>query len=251
MKRIPNKKLSFEEYIALIESESFFKGGEGRIYKTDNPNTLYKFFIDPRTEQFIDISENKLRKIIALYSLNPEYMIKPVSTVSVNGTPVGYEMTYDVATIPFKDAMLSREEKLEFLTKTKTALQYLDSKDITYGDVKSNNILINYRTGQIEFCDIDNVRIGEYPIDLVVEYLRHFSSKYGKIDGVADAYMHNILTLQQLGFPNPQPTFKEVITTIEAGIYPKGFTQEAFLIFESMTNPENFNGEYAIQYVKK
>ena len=63
--------------------------------------------------------------------------------------------------------------------------------------------------------------------------------------------MHNIFTLQQLGFPNSTPTYHEIVKTVESGIYPKGFEKESYPIFESMKTPENFNGEYIIQYVKK
>ena len=98
---------------------------------------------------------------------------------------------------------------------------------------------------------MDNVQLEDYPIDLITLYVRHFVSKYGKIDNVVDAYMHNIMTLQQLGFPNPNPTYIDVIKTIEQGIYPSNYPTKALETFESMTDIRQFNGEYAIQYIMK
>ena len=39
----------------------------------------------------------------------------------------------------------------------KKILEYYHSKDIIYGDVKDDNILINSVTGKISFCDMDNI----------------------------------------------------------------------------------------------
>lgn len=251
VENISNINLSLDEYFSIIENHQFAKGGESIICRPTTQDTLYKFFIKPNTGQIIDMPDNKVKKIKALYELKPQYMVQPLKIISTGSWIVGYEMSYNPDSISLSKAGLSRKEKIETLIQAKTALQYFASIGITYGDIKSNNILIDRNTGQITFCDIDNTKVGENPIDLVVEFLGHFSSKYGRIDSVADAYMHNILTLQQLGFPNNNPTYKDVVRTLEAGIYPKGFYQEARQIFESMTNPKNFNGEYVIQYVKK
>lgn len=63
--------------------------------------------------------------------------------------------------------------------------------------------------------------------------------------------MHNILTLKQLKFPYNYTTTEGVIETLERGIYPQGFEESAKSVFASMTTPETFNGEYAIQYIKR
>ena len=248
---IPNLQLTLDDYFNLRSKEAFKQGGEGAIYKNDNPNSLYKLFIDQKTGLYIDMPSNKLEKLVYLYNTNPKNMIKVLSTISVNDSIIGYEMSYDVATIRFTDAILDYDEKLEVLSQTAKVLQYFATMDITYGDIKGNNILINYRTGEVEFCDIDNIRIGRYPIDLVVKYLHHFSTKYGKINSVADAYMHNIFTLQQLDFPFFQPTYANVVEAIEMGVFPDITSNKAIEILESMKKPENFTGEYVIEYIKK
>lgn len=251
MKKIPNIKLTIDEYMHITEEQRFSKGGESIICTSDKPNTLYKFFKNPENDFLIDMPENKEKKIARLYQIEPDFAVKPVSTISAGNYLVGYEMTYNPKLIPLKGARVSREEKIEILKKVKNALEYFKELDIVYGDVKSNNILIDPKTGEILFCDMDNVQLENYPIDLITIYVRHFTSKYGKIDHVVDAYMHNIMTLQQLGFPNPNPTYIDVIKTIEEKISPVGFAKEARAIFDAMATPETFTGEYAIQYIMK
>ena len=251
MTNIPNIKLTIDEYMRITEEQGFAKGGESIICKTDNRHTLYKFFRNPDNDFLIDMPENKVKKIARLYQLNPNFAVKPLSTISVGNYIVGYEMTYNPNDILFKGARLSREEKIEILKKAKVALEHFKELNIVYGDIKSNNILIDPQTGEIKFCDMDNIQLEEYPIDLITLYVRHFVSKYGKIDNVVDAYMHNIMTLQQLGFPNPNPTYIDVIDTIEQGVYPVNYPIKAIETFESMTDIRQFNGEYAIQYIMK
>ncbi len=56
---------------------------------------------------------------------------------------------------------------LHFLNKSKEALQYFAQNDIIYGDVNNRNLLINPITGEVKFCDIDNIRLGQFPIDIL------------------------------------------------------------------------------------
>ena len=247
IKRMPNIVLTLDEFFDMEEKE-FASGGEAVIFRTENPNTLYKFFKD-RNGNYIDMSDNKLKKILELYKLNLSSAVRPLSTISVNGHLVGYEMTYNKDSVTLKNSGFSREQKIDILKRTKEILEYFKVHDITYGDVKSNNILVDRKTGKIEFCDMDNIRIRDYPMDLVAEYVQPFV-KCGKIE-LCDAYIHNLMTLQQLGFPNNYPTFKEVHRELAREIYPPNFKEEAITIFESMAIPRKFNGEYVIQYVKK
>lgn len=248
LQRLPNRELTLDEFFTISDEAIFAKGGESVICRTDKKDTLFKFFVD-RFGNFIDMSDNKLQKIIALYQMNLSHSVHPVSTITVGKYLVGYEMSYNPNAIEFKKARLESERKIEILERTKCILEYFASKDIVYGDVKSNNILLDQQTGEIEFCDMDNIQLGEYSMDLVVEYVQPFK-KCGKIE-LADAYNHNLMSLQQLGFPNDYPMFKEVLQALVREIYPASFTKEAIPIFESMTLPRKFNGEYAIQYVKK
>lgn len=248
MQRLPNREITLDEFFAISDEAIFAKGGESVIYRTDKKDTLFKLFVD-RNGNFIDMSDNKLQKIMALYQMNLSHSVRPVSTVTVGKYLVGYEMSYNPNAIEFKKAGLDYERKIEVLEKTKSILEYFASHDIVYGDVKSNNILLDPLTGEIEFCDMDNIQLGKYPMDLVVEYVQPFK-KCDKIE-LADAYNHNLMSLQQLGFPSDYPTFREVLQALVRETYPTSFNEEAIPIFESMSLPRKFNGEYAIQYVKK
>ena len=95
MKRIPNLKLTIDEYMQITEENGFSKGGESIICTTDSPHTLYKFFKNPDNDFLIDMPENKVNKIARLYQLNPQFAVKPFSTISVGHYIVGYEMTYN------------------------------------------------------------------------------------------------------------------------------------------------------------
>ena len=247
IKRIPNITLTIDEFFDMDDQE-FAHGGEAVIFRTEKPNTLYKFFKD-HNGNYIDMSDNKFKKILELYKLKLESAVRPLSTISVNGHLVGYEMTYNPDSVTLKNSGFDRQQKIAILKRTKEILEYFRTQDITYGDVKSNNILIDRKTGTIEFCDMDNIRIGDYPMDLVAEYVQPFE-KCDKIE-LCDAYIHNLMTLQQLGFPNNYPTFREVARTLAKDIYPPNFNKEAIPIFESMVIPRKFTGEYVVQYVKK
>ena len=105
-------------------------------------------------------------KIKKLHEMDLEHIVKPVSTLSMNGRLIGYEMTYDQFDISLEKLVLPRKELIEVLKKSKDILLSFRKKDITYGDVTENNILYNPKTRKVKFCDIDNMRIGNLPIDI-------------------------------------------------------------------------------------
>lgn len=247
MKKIPNIKITQEEYRELIRHQRFSLGAESIICRTEREQTLYKFFISASQEEI----ENKLNKVKALYRKKIEHSVHPVSTVSMDGKIIGYEMTYDQEYIPLTIANLSRKQQIEMLRQTKTILEYFNSQDITYSDIKSSNILINPKTADTIFCDMDNTRVGEYPVDLICYNLMRFYEIYGKMDNVVQAYMHNLLVLEQLGFPNSPTQYYDIIMALEEGQRPTKFKQAAAEIFDGMANPQLFNGEYAIEYIKR
>ncbi len=250
MKRMPNITFSRESLEEITYTERFSKGGEAIICLSNKPNSLYKIFINPYTGEIIDMSDNKFKKIATIYQMGLDYSVRPLSTISMDGRLVGYEMSCNPLHVSMNEISLTPQQLIEILKRTKDALEYFESKDITYGDVKNNNILINRHTGQIEFCDMDNIRLGENPIDLMGKDLRQYVAKNGVLAN-ADAYMHNLFALKELGFPTKYTTSEGVIMTLEKGEYPTEFEKFAHPIFEGMVNPESFNGEYAIQYIKK
>lgn len=251
MRSLPNTTLSWDEYYNIALNQVFAIGDESIICTTDKPNTLYKFFVDPVTRQLIDMPDNKFKKISALYQQDLEYSVKILSTVCAGKYLVGYEMTYNPRNIPFLSLDLPREKMITMLETIRKGLEYFATKDIVYGDMKGNNILLDPQTGQIEFCDMDNIQVGKYPIDVKGPTLTQFLKEYGTIDHIADIYMHNLFTLKRLNFPTYNPTYKQIIATLEYGIYPKCFKEDGKRVFESMATPKSFTGEYAIQYIKK
>ncbi len=251
MKIIPNIRLDWNQYYQIAQEQRINYGGESVICKTGENNSLYKFFYDPISNHLMDMSGNKLQKIAELYKMNLSFAVQPLATVTAGNYLVGYKMTYNPRHISLKKAKLSREEAIEVLKKSKTALEYFASRDITYGDVRKSNVLLDPSTGEIEFCDMDNIRLGEYPIDLKIPSLKKFVESYGTIDEKADAYVHNLMTLQLLNFPWEESRYGWIIEMLKLGVYPEEFEESADCIFESMTKPEQFNGEYAIQYIKR
>ena len=248
MKRMPNIKLTDEEMELLLEDQIFDYGGEAIIFKSER-NTLYKIFMLPGTNSIERMSDNKFRKVLSLYEHPRKYCIHPLSTLSLNGMLIGCEIDYDEDDISLLNATLLREEKIYYLKKAKVALEYFTSEDITYGDVKDDNILINQKSGKVKFCDIDNIRLGVYPIDVMSDELTDFVKIYGKTDESADVYMHNLLTLEQLHFHNF--SHRQILQNLLNGNYPKEFPNQTHRIIDSMLKPEQFNGDYIIQYIKK
>lgn len=252
MKRMPNISLTEKELNKIIEFGSFNReGGESIICLGDRPNTLYKIFYDIFKQEIIEMPPNKHKKVIKLYEEDLDYSVRPLSTISVDGKLFGYELTYDRKDKTPPWSYLKREQLLHILRESKKALEHFADHDITYGDVKGNNILVNYRTGAVKFCDMDNVRIRDLPIDLYGRPLKSYVRITGQVDYKADAYMHNLLVLQQLGFPSTYAQLEGVAMALESNLPRAGFEKQGLEILRSMANPKEFTGEYVVQYIKK
>lgn len=249
MRTMPNIELTDKELELLIEESKFDYGGEAMVLKNNNPHTLYKIFTVPGTDIEAEMDDNKYRKILRLYEHPLEGMISPLSTISNRGKLIGYEMTYDEEDESLINVIMPDAERIHFLHETKDILQYFATQDVTYGDVKDDNVLVNRRTGKAKFCDIDNIRLQELPIDIMGHGLTEYFEVIGKIDEKADAYMHNLLTLEQLKYNNL--SHRTIINRLATNPLMVEFPDEAAKIFLSLAEPQNFNGEYAIQYIKR
>ena len=249
MKTMPNIELTDKELEILIEESKFDYGGEAMVLRNNNPHTLYKIFTVPGTDIEAEMDDNKFRKIIRLYNQPLEGMISPLSTISNRGKLIGYEMTYDEEDECLLNVIMSDRERTHFLHEAKDILLYFASQDVTYGDVKDDKVLLNRRTGKAKFCDIDNIRLQELPIDIMGHGLAEYFDEVRKIDEKADAYMHNLLTLEQLKYNNL--SHKAILNRLSANPYLVEFPDEAQKIFSTLCEPQKFNGEYAIQYIKR
>lgn len=232
---IPNLQLNKKQINSLLNEHKVFSGGEAIICESDNPCTLYKFFY--KNGKIATMEKNKVLKIKLLFDMQLEYMVKPTKLLSFNDEVIGYEMTTDYDFDTYKSYQLSNKELIDFLYKTKEILIYFQNKGVTYGDVDFRNILLNRNTMEILFCDIDNVKINDYPMDIIPSDLINFD-----LDGNVHAYMHNIMTLKAFNL--------DIYCSSNFAI-KKSFKNNGLKIILSMHDKKSFNDEYLIDYIKK
>lgn len=239
MKRLPNINLTYNDFYKIVSTQKIKEGSEGKICRSEKDNTLYKFFM--HNGILVGMSENKEKKIQQLYDLSLPYLTNPISTISMNGTLIGYEMIYDKRDIEFPPFRLKREALLHYLKETRKQLEFFTQHDIIYGDVAPRNILINHSTGEVKFCDVDNIAIGTLPIDIMSKTLREYHAVRG-IDKQTDPYMHSIMTLHSFDLD------EDYCSPEEFNYY---FESSGEKILQSIRDKESYSGEYIIQYVKK
>ena len=257
MNRMPNTEISQSELEVMFENP-YKTGGEAIICKGTN-KTLYKIFIDyndveslgyygnPTFQSLTDMLDNKYEKIKKLYEMQLADCVRPLGTLTSMGRLIGYEMTYDPEDLQFNGYTLPRKELIYYLEQSKKILEYFSSKDITYGDVAGRNILINPRTGNIKFCDMDNIRLQAHPIDLMSAELEDYIDTRG-LDESTDTYMHNLFTIQQI---DNWGEYERILNAIGNKHYPRGFKLPARKIMQSMESPATFTGESIVQYIKR
>ena len=236
---IPNKAITRSQFYDLVDYQKLTSGGEATICEGDTPFSVYKLFYHCSTP--VAMPENKIKKISRLYDMQLKHSVQPLCTVSLDDVIVGYEMTSDVDLTKTQLCFLPFEEKKYFLEKTKEILEYFSSLGIIYGDVEPRNILFDRNTGRIEFCDMDNIAIGDLPMDLLPNHVVDYNVSR-PIDQNLHPYMHNLMTLKSLGIDTYWASRRELRTH---------FKRPAIRTIKSMKDPSNFNNEYIIQYLKK
>ena len=236
---IPNIELTHEQLNYLLVRNKITSGGEAIICESDNPHTLYKLFWNYHKQ--LPMLENKVKKIELLSQMQLDYSVRPLRTISFNNMIIGYEMTADYDFNSYKLYQLSEDELVHFLKETKNILEYFSSKGIIYGDVNARNILFNRNTGEIKFCDIDNIQIGNYQIDRIPYNLAYYEELRG-IDYDVHSYMHNLMTLEAYQLDLYYSSNIDIFRTFK---YP------AYKIMDSMRNPNEFDGRYLIRYKRK
>ena len=236
---IPNKAITRSQFYNLVDYQKLTSGGEATICEGDTPFSVYKLFYHSSTP--VAMPENKIKKISRLYDMQLKHSVQPLCTVSLDDVIVGYEMTSDVDLTKTQLCFLPFEEKKYFLEKTKEILEYFSSLGIIYGDVEPRNILFDRNTGRIEFCDMDNIAIGDLPMDLLPNHVTDYNVSR-PIDENLHPYMHNLMTLKSFGIDTYWASRRELRTH---------FKRPAIRTIKSMKDPSNFNNEYIIQYLKK
>ena len=176
-----------------------------------------------------------------------KHMPTIISTYSLDDVCIGYEMSYDEDDIPMLIAPLDKSGKLKVLKKMKEILHYFADEGVIYPDIKDDNILINYRTGNITFCDMDNSKVDSLPRDIYPHYAANFFKRYGQEDIALHSYMLNLYTLTEL-----TDTWQdEAIMRIGTGEYQDMFTEKGKVILKQMKKvTPQYNGEYLIDYIK-
>jgi len=235
---IDNLELTNRQLNKLLLNK-VYSGGESIVCDGDNPFSLYKIFF--RYGHIVPMSKNKLKKIELLDQMNLDYMIKAIRTVSYNDMIIGYEMSSDYSFDTYKPYQLNSNELICFLENTKYILEYFQENGIIYGDVNFRNILLDRDTMDILFCDIDNIKIGNYSMDVLPVDLINFDSNCGK-DNQVHAYMHNIMTLDAFNL--------DIYCSSNFSIN-RHFKRGAKKVILSMQDDSVFRNEYLINYIKK
>lgn len=238
MNRIPNISLDEKQVNRILTMGRIVTGGEAVICRGDNPYTLYKIF--DRHGKPKAMGDNKEKKVIELYNEQIDYSVKPISTISLGDMIIGYEMVDEYDFDCLKLYQLTSEELLHFLKETKKVLEYFTSKGIVYGDMEPRNILFNRYTGEVKFCDMDNVQIKDYKMDVFPYSLIEYNEMRGIDEGV-HPYMHNKMILGAYNLDLYCSSYE----------LRKVFRRTGRKIIESMLEPKSFNDEYALPYIKK
>lgn len=235
---IPNIELDKKQIEELIYKYRINRGGEAVVTEGITRNTVAKIFV--QYGMVMPMGYNKERKIIELYKRQLEHSTIPVRTISNNGLLVGYEMTTDPRLDTYKYYELTLAERKHLLLKTKDILQYFQDNGIIYGDIELRNILFNRENGEVIFCDMDNIQLESYPMDIRPKHLEDFCMKRN-VDESVHPFMHNQLTLRV--FDLDQYSSRSAIR--------EKFTRPATKIIKSMKDPNNFIEDYIIKYAKK
>lgn len=240
MKNLPNINLSKKEFNECLANR-IFTGGEAFICESQTSDTIFKFFHSHKN--LIPMSENKEKKINELYKKQLNHCTLPISTISVDGVLYGYEMYYEefFKTYKLYEIAFDNEQLLHFLKETKKILEYFTAHNIIYGDFDTRNILFNRDTGEVIFCDMDNIQLDDYPIDKIPCSLGDYYL-FTELDDGVHPYMHNKMLLRAI---NSDIYF---ISNYEIWRY---FKRPAKKIIEGMRNPEFFDNEYLIDHIKK
>lgn len=251
MTQLPNIELSDEELLYYKNNYCDF-GSESIISKGEN-NQIYKIWKTAEiesTDKRLALLDRKLRKVISYYKLKPKYCTLPTTTLTNRGICIGYGMENLADADILLISPLDRDERIEVLKKMPAILNCFSDQGIIYGDIKNDNILINRKTGSITFCDIDNSKIEEFSMEVYPQELENFITQYGQEDEKIHAYMHNLLTLEQLD--NEVCSHHEVIEKMKRNQYDDFVVESGKTLLKQMKRiTPQYQKEYIINHVKK
>lgn len=236
-------------------SSSYLKGAEGIIIKQPDRRVVRKILLseikpkDYDKDKVEGIRESKRQKIESLSEMDLLNELR-ISAILIDEQErfIGYEMTSPVELFCLDTNPLLPDEKLAYLRLLKHRLQDFHNHGIVYGDIKESNILLNKDQGIICFCDLDNVQLGFNTIDLLNFSLNIFSDENGYIQKGADVFMFNILTLNQLYYPNLD--YREVIEKVRRTNPKDSTSKDVQKILKKMKKKSTYyDGGYLIDYL--
>lgn len=221
-----NIKLSRREVFALKDKKINY-GGESIIVRPEIPNVIYKLYREsvPQEER-----ENKHRKLELVKERQIRFITQPQGVLTCDGKIVGHAYDYDKEDISMLLAPLTTKEKISYLRRIKLILNYFKRNGIIFADLKSDNILINERTGRIKFCDIDSIQIDRLKTNVHEEYLVP-SFKGDILDEEVHVYLHNLMIIDEL-LTNTSDSFIDALEDIDLEKVKRCFSEECQKIIE-------------------
>lgn len=174
--------------------------------------------------------------------------VKILSSLSYEGRLVGYDMTYDENAVDLLTVELPILEKVFYWIMAQQKLEYFHELGIVFGDVKSNNILINPKKKSLSFCDLDNIQMGNYPMDCCSDYLISFADDDGFVPEEVDRYMYNLMLLSEL--EQTSKGYDEVLGLLELGYQFPYLKETAQPILREMRKASySFKGDYLTKHL--
>lgn len=251
--------ISWDIYNELIKNPLFW-GYEGclSVYGNDLMKLFRVFPIAGGYSEISDLYLNKrrkLEKILDKSSFSTYNLIYPKKLYSICNQFVSY-------TIPDRRDLknlysvkgFSINEKIEILKQYRKILDYFHCENIVFGDIKGQNILLSDDGKSMCFCDIDNVKVEDLPIDKLSRCAGYFCYDYGLVDYKLDSFMFNFLTLEYI-LDIYSPNFESVFDFLDDGVVPNFSANmdnnKIKQIFNEMNDIDsNYSGEYIIDYIK-
>lgn len=140
----------------------FDKGGyEGKILLYNNELVLKQF--EKYLSGIIDFERKKYKLERIVDRKLSSILVEPVALVNIEGEFSGYLMP-KISNAMHIDSIRDYRKLVEVYSKLFADVEYLHKKNVTIGDVKPANILVNYHYNT-KFIDVDSMGIDEFPID--------------------------------------------------------------------------------------
>ena len=176
--------------------------------------------------------------------------MRVLRTISCQGKFVGYDMKcYPTARTFYQIHFRNMDEVLFYTKQIQKLLEEFHEHDIVYGDISAANILIDPKRNRASFCDLDNMQVEHYPIDLYNYQLQPFCKK-GLIPSTTDAYMFNLFLLSSITGMDAD----RLLDKLRHNWKPQEIQQSGMGLLQQMATAakrHHYDGTYITPYVKR